>query len=231
MLHIFYRKIRNINQFYANTQITLSEIHINRFFFSMQKEDPLKRIQEEINEVARRERELRQKAGLLENGNGGGGTAATEGDPSSSAMSDDSGISSSSSPIHGMSSNVKESASLINSLSDESNAATAKIQYKRSHTIHPTTSSSSATYNQNSHMMPIQKLTRTMSTPQIFMPASKRFNVNGGQKGLMQRFIASRGKFSPAKPKDSILVSKFFLNYFLSCEFSNFHRSQHFHKL
>lgn len=32
-----------------------------------------------------------------------------------------------------------------------------------------------------------------MSTPQIFIPGA-RFNVNPAQKGIMQRFIASRGR-------------------------------------
>lgn len=145
--------------------------------------------------MARRERELRHKAGL-----------SNSDDPSSvhldnmSGMSDDSGISSSSSPINGISANVKESASIIN---NNNMASNVNVAFNRSHTVNPT--------NPSVHqLMPLLKLTRTMSTPQIFTPTTKRFNVHSGQKGLMQRFIASRGKFSPAgnnRNKDSILVS------------------------
>lgn len=147
----------------------------------------MKRIQEEINEVARRERELRNKLNLSNEDQ-------TNILDNVSGMSDDSGISSSSSPINGISANDKESAIVINS---------NPIKYNRSQTLNPTTTMSSS-----QQLLPIMKLTRTMSTPQIFMPASKRFNVSSGQKGMMQRFIASRGKFSPAnnRSKDSILV-------------------------
>jgi len=141
-----------------------------------EKDDPLKRIQEEINEVARRERELREKIALA---NGDTSSTNTQND-SVSAQSDDSGVSSASSPINGVSTNgVKES------------------KYIRSNTVNPTSTKLYATSN----------LTRTMSTPQIFMPT--RFNMSSGQKGLMQRFIASRGKFALGnnKPKDTLMTT------------------------
>lgn len=155
----------------------------------LQKEDPLKRIQEEINEVARRERELRNAINSENSGNVEDHQTNLD---TISGLSDDSGISSSSSPINGTSSNVKDTATTLNNISNEKN-----IAFNRSHTINPT--------SVHQHI-PLTKLTRALSTPQIFMPASKRFN---GQKGIMQRFIASRGKFSPGsnRPKDSLLVS------------------------
>lgn len=145
----------------------------------MQKDDPLKRIQEEINEVERRERELRDNKVLLT-----AGTAATGADTSPayslnekdsndsvSGLSDDSGISSSSSPINGQSSNPR----II-------------PKYNRSQTIQ----------NGVHAITPSPKLTRTISTPQIFIPgpAAPRFNTNPAQKGIMQRFIASRGRIN-----------------------------------
>lgn len=161
----------------------------------MQKDDPLKRIQAEISEVERRERELREKKLLLtgsSNGfittttqNGSDSASSTDGSPSSmtststdkdqnndsvlSTMSDDSGISSSSSPINGQSSN---------------RAAIPK--YVRSFTIQNTVTPATAI---NSKM----PLTRAMSTPQIYVPGT-RFNINPATKGIMQRFIATHGR-------------------------------------
>lgn len=129
--------------------------------------------------MARRERELREKSNL------------TSGEDRTLSMSDDSGISSSSSPINGISTNnVKEMSS----------------RYIRSNTIN---SATQLQKQQNNKSELNSKLTRAMSTPQIYVPTNKRFNVSSGQKGLMQRFIASRGKFSLGnnnKAKDSILV-------------------------
>ncbi|KAH8396036.1 hypothetical protein KR222_002269, partial [Zaprionus bogoriensis] len=48
---------------------------------------------------------------------------------------------------------------------------------------------------------PQQKLmTRTISTPQLNGVAQRQFAFNGATKGVMQRFIASHGKLSPATP-------------------------------
>lgn len=129
--------------------------------------------------MARRERELREKIALV-NGDASQANNNAQNEVSS-AQSDDSGVSSASSPINGVSTNggIKET------------------KYIRSNTINPTSTKLYATSN----------LTRTMSTPQIFTPA--RFNMSTGQKGLMQRFIASRGKFALGnnKPKDTLMVN------------------------
>lgn len=185
----------------------------NHFFFTfLQKEDPLKRIQAEINEVERRERELREKKIMLTNLSNGF-TAANndslhsdkDSNDSVSAMSDDSGISSSSSPINGQSSNPRIIPKYIRSQTLQNGAQPPIV-------------------NQTSH-----KLSRAMSTPQIFIPGA-RFNVSPAQKGIMQRFIASRGRIGTpsnangaasvggVKTPDSILVSeninKFDINRF-----------------
>lgn len=119
---------------------------------------------------------MREKIALA---NGDTSSSNTQND-SVSGHSDDSGVSSASSPINGVSTNgVKES------------------KYIRSNTVNPTSTKLYATSN----------LTRTMSTPQIFVPT--RFNMSSGQKGLMQRFIASRGKFALGnnqRPKDTLMV-------------------------
>lgn len=175
-----------------------------------EKDDPLKRIQEEINEVARRERELREKMQLqqqqqqtpLEMGKdatpAASPTPSTHEDSSSGkpsleeAHSDDSGFSASSSPVNGVS-------------------ASSEKRYVR-----PNGYSSVPT-------PPPQKLlVRAMSTPQIFTPNSRRFSFNTPQKGIMQRFIASRGRLGgnqparepgsqPLSPLDRSLGSPFML--------------------
>lgn len=145
----------------------------------LQKDDPLKRIQEEINEVERRERELRDNKVLLTTGASSNAADSPtaysmnekDSNDSVSALSDDSGISSSSSPINGQSSNPR----II-------------PKYNRSQTMQ----------NGVHTPAPPQRLTRTISTPQIFVPgpAAPRFNTNPAQKGIMQRFIASRGRIN-----------------------------------
>lgn len=184
----------------------------------LQKDDPLKRIQAEINEVERRESELREKKILLtnlSNGFAANNTNASnidehhttlnndkDSNDSVSAMSDDSGISSSSSPINGQSSNPR-----------------IVPKYVRAQTLQNGSPSSIG----NSANPPM-KLARAMSTPQIFIPGATgaRFNVSPAQKGIMQRFIASRGRIgapanasatangaapnNAAKTPDSILV-------------------------
>lgn len=43
--------------------------------------------------------------------------------------------------------------------------------------------------------LPVQGLTRALSTPQLFQVSPmKRFSMNTPHKGIMERFIASRGK-------------------------------------
>lgn len=171
-----------------------------------EKDDPLKRIQEEINEVARRERELREKMHPLptseeiENNN----NAVQQNDAkiseqipsvsqddnlSSSAASslttsvnskedhldgnhsDDSGISASSSPVNGTSTN-------------NNNIVISEKKYIRPNG-----------YTSIPSPPPQKILTRTVSTPQIFTP-SRRITFGPSSKGLMQRFIATRGKIA-----------------------------------
>lgn len=181
-----------------------------------QKDDPLKRIQEEINEVARRERELRQKDGSLSDDH-------TTHLDNMSGISDDSGISSASSPINGISSNHEKDAigqqEPATSAPNNENAVqptkleVAPVPYKRSFTVNPSSMAHSPASHHN--QLPVGSLTRAVSTPQIFTP-TKRFAVNGSQKGMMQRFLASRGKYSPAGAprtgKDLILVKRYFID-------------------
>lgn len=161
--------------------------------------------------MERREQELREKKLMLTNLSNGFVAAANaevlhsalnndkDSNDSVSAMSDDSGISSSSSPINGQSSNPRIVPKYVRSQTLQ-NGSTAPIVAQASQVL---------------------KLTRTMSTPQIFVPGA-RFNVNPSQKGIMQRFIASRGRIGSTanssatngmpplglnKGPDSILVS------------------------
>lgn len=161
--------------------------HVCILFIHFQKEDPLKRIQAEISEVEKRERELREKKMLLSNLNGsflaGGALSPTSSasscvsdnhsslsstpdkDPGSdcvSAFSDDSGISSSSSPVNGQSTNTSTPTPTI-------------PRYVRSSTVQNAISVSSK-FNQK---------------PQTHT-ANTRFQISPARKGIMQRFIATR---------------------------------------
>lgn len=100
------------------------------------------------------------------------------GNDSVSAFSDDSGISSSSSPVNGQSSNTPPRPT---------------PRYVRSNTVQ---NAISASTTPSASMMSLT-LSRTLSTPQMYAPA-KRFNINPGRKGIMQRFIATRGKIAAA---------------------------------
>lgn len=160
----------------------------------LQKDDPLKRIQEEINEVARREHELRAKSKLPQSPTGDHDVPIPavrhhlSTDNNISNVSDDSGISSSSSPINGTSTNSNHHNS--KDMHYIRNPSTIKLN-GTSTTVQSTT----------------QKLTRAMSTPQIFVANTKLFNTNSVQKGMMQRFIASRGKIAASNNRfQDILV-------------------------
>lgn len=139
----------------------------------MQTEDPLKRIQEEINEVARREQELRQGHRLNDSND----------DCLSSANSDDSGLSLSPSPVHSPS---------VSNLKDKLEAASNQINGTNGHDSTATT----LTNGSRQFILPQSNaLTRARSTPQLFqISPNRRFNVNPNQRGLMQKFIASRGR-------------------------------------
>ncbi|KXJ78657.1 hypothetical protein RP20_CCG003667 [Aedes albopictus] len=136
-------------------------------------EDPLKRIQEEINEVARREQELRQGHRLNDSND----------DCLSSANSDDSGLSLSPSPVHSPS---------VSNLKDKLEAASNQINGTNGHDSTATT----LTNGSRQFILPQSNaLTRARSTPQLFqISPNRRFNVNPNQRGLMQKFIASRGR-------------------------------------
>lgn len=140
----------------------------------VETEDPLKRIQEEINEVARREQELRQGHRLNDSND----------DCISSANSDDSGLSLSPSPIH--------SPSVAN-LKDKLEAASNQINGTNGHD-----GATALTNGSRQFILPQSNaLTRARSTPQLFqISPHRRFNVNPNQRGLMQKFIASRGRLS-----------------------------------
>lgn len=150
----------------------------------LETEDPLKRIQEEINEVARREQELRQGHRLNGDSND---------DCLSSANSDDSGLSLSPSPVHSPS---------VSNLKDKLEAAAASNQINGTNGHHDGISSTTTTLTNGGSRQFIlpqstgsNALTRARSTPQLFqISPNRRFNVNPNQRGLMQKFIASRGR-------------------------------------
>lgn len=114
-----------------------------------------------------------------------------------SALSDDSGISSASSPINGQSANIDV---------DEKPTAHAndtKPKYIRQSTVRNVITANSSPYKstyapgRKSGTAPAKIITRTTSTPQIFvdgMDKAPRFQISAARKGLMQRFIATRGK-------------------------------------
>ncbi|EAT48835.1 AAEL000204-PA [Aedes aegypti] len=138
-------------------------------------EDPLKRIQEEINEVARREQELRQGHRLNDSND----------DCLSSANSDDSGLSLSPSPVHSPS---------VSNLKDKLEAASNQLNGTNGH---DSTTAALANGNRQFILPQSNALTRARSTPQLFqISPNRRFNVNPNQRGLMQKFIASRGRLS-----------------------------------
>lgn len=109
-----------------------------------------------------------------------------------SAFSDDSGISSASSPINGQS---------ANECAKPNNHITPK--YIRLNTVQNTISASVAPKYKPpttlaSGVASKIAMTRTTSTPHIFVPGANapRFQINPAKKGLMQRFIATRGKIA-----------------------------------
>lgn len=147
----------------------------------VETEDPLKRIQEEINEVARREQELRQ----------GHQHGDSNDDCLSSANSDDSGLSLSPSPVHSPS---------VSNLKDKLEAASNQINgtHGHGHGGHDSPATTTLTNGNRQFILPQSNaLTRARSTPQLFqISPNRRFNVNPNQRGIMQKFIASRGRLS-----------------------------------
>uniref|UniRef100_A0A1Q3FFD5 Uncharacterized protein n=1 Tax=Culex tarsalis TaxID=7177 RepID=A0A1Q3FFD5_CULTA len=158
---------------------------------NVETEDPLKRIQEEINEVARREQELRQGHRLND--------SSSLDDCLSSANSDDSGLSLSPSPIHSPSvSNLKDKI-------EAQSQASSNLQQLNGTGGGGTLSANGihATPRQQQQFMAPQSnpLTRARSTPQLFqISPNRRFNPNPNQRGIMQKFIASRGRLNKLQP-------------------------------
>lgn len=110
-------------------------------------------------------------------------------DAMSTTHSDDSGFSTSPSPVNGQSSDETKEKPL--------DFTKNTIDYDNIELGHQKT----------------QILFRTMSTPQIYTPSVRRFNGPSVQKGIMAKFIASRGKIAANKTAGSVNqtvnVSKF----------------------
>lgn len=149
---------------------------------NVETDDPLKRIQEEINEVARREQELRQGHRLNDSID----------DCLSSANSDDSGLSLSPSPVHSPS---------VSNLKDKIEAQAASNQMNGTNG-HDALTNGTRQQQQQQFILPQSKsLTRARSTPQLFqISPNRRFNPNPNQRGIMQKFIASRGRLNKLQP-------------------------------
>ncbi|KAL9872023.1 mitotic spindle positioning protein meduse isoform 1-T1 [Glossina fuscipes fuscipes] len=115
--------------------------------------------------------------------------------------SDDSGISASSvSPIHGVSANIKK----LNEAALKVNVNLQNALVNREHRY----------IGPNCYALtpepPQQKLiTRTVSTPHLdVIKKSRQFAPSPAHKGVMQRFIASRGKLQICSNKSNVLASK-----------------------
>jgi hypothetical protein len=91
----------------------------------------------------------------------------------------------------------------------------SKDQFKKNKIIEP---------QPKPYLLAAPALTRALSTPQLFQvsPMKKHFNVNSPHKGIMQKFIASRGKmignqqYSPAQnnfKKNLMMVRKMRLQH------------------
>lgn len=99
--------------------------------------------------------------------------------------SDDSGISASSGPVNGVSANIKK----INEANKVVTAPSALLANKEPRYIGPNC------YNLTPEPPQQKLMTRTVSTPLLSaIKAPRQFSLNPAHKGVMQRFIASRGK-------------------------------------
>jgi hypothetical protein len=152
-------------------------------FVRLQRDDPLVRIQQEISEVTKREMELRNE----HNRNGGGLNDSVDNDDCvSSTHSEDSGFSTSPSPVHNSPAKVMledDAANEIEEIKISSQTGGAKVTPTKVYTLPQS-----------------KALQRAVSTPQLFQVSPmRRFNVNPNQRGLMQRFIATRGKLAITK--------------------------------
>lgn len=221
-----------------------------------EKIDPLMRIQQEIQEVERREQEYRRlisSASTVALGDNNDNEASDDNHndslqslspvpPANTSLgsnddcnsnlpslalsvnsvkdddhhSDDSGISASSSPVNGVSANIKKL-----------NEASTKQQQQQAQTITapstPLPAKEHRYIGPNCYALtpepPQQKLmTRTVSTPLLSAIKAPRqqFTMSPAHKGVMQRFIASRGKLqlnnSLNSPSHNNNSNKIFLN-------------------
>lgn len=174
--------INHINEWTTSDRNRITQCSAKMRQINVETEDPLKRIQEEINEVARREQELR------------GHRLNDSDDCLSSANSDDSGLSLSPSPVHSPS---------VSNLKDKIEAQAASNLQQINGTNGTTTGGALMTNGTTRQFMMPQSnsLTRARSTPQLFqISPNRRFNVNPNQRGIMQKFIASRGRLNKLQP-------------------------------
>lgn len=231
MTNVF--RIYKINRKYLFSFLSLTHFfHLSHAcgpLINSQNSDPLQRIQAEISEVEQREREHRRKfnatitmlnqaadSDYVDNAARSIGSdhrtmaSTPESKDSScdyiSALSDDSGISSASSPINGQSANSDVDDKHSPTVRHDNN----KPKYIRQSTVRNVITANSSpyksTYAPGGGTPPAKLLTRTTSTPQIYvegMQKSPRIQISAARKGLMQRFIAARGKIAVTGPMHS----------------------------
>nr|XP_013101265.1 unnamed protein product [Stomoxys calcitrans] len=119
--------------------------------------------------------------------------------------SDDSGISASSSPVNGVSANIKK----LNEASKQLATPTTPMGSKEPRYIGPNC------YNITPEPPQQKLMTRTVSTPLLsaIKPPRQQFTMSPAHKGVMQRFIASRGKLQLSTNNANQLgANKIFLN-------------------
>ncbi|KAM7349071.1 mitotic spindle positioning protein meduse [Cochliomyia hominivorax] len=116
--------------------------------------------------------------------------------------SDDSGISASSSPVNGVSANIKK----INEANKVVTTPSTPLANREPRYIGPNC------YNLTPEPPQQKLMTRTVSTPLLSaIKAPRQFTLSPAHKGVMQRFIASRGKLQMNNNNNST-QNKIFLN-------------------
>lgn len=165
---------------------------------NIESEDPLKRIQEEINEVTQRERELRKQLLIRSSSTIPNGISDQNGHNGHSLKSDfeDSQYTPQSIDILNNNSSNNSSDHSNENLNDQSNEMDnlnghSGVHYKKQKSVQPRTAF---------HYSSSPTLMRARSTPQIYTPGfNKKINGTSIQKGFMQKFIESRGKILVTK--------------------------------
>ncbi|XP_037809251.1 uncharacterized protein LOC119602004 isoform X2 [Lucilia sericata] len=116
--------------------------------------------------------------------------------------SDDSGISASSSPVNGVSANIKK----INDANKPVTTPSTPLAAREPRYIGPNC------YNLTPEPPQQKLMTRTVSTPLLSaIKAPRQFTLSPAHKGVMQRFIASRGKLQ-MNNNNNATQNKIFLN-------------------